>query len=327
MIHLAAAVWDPIKLEVSSPKDTPSILSTLVGYAWPLVTIAALIIYRKSIGEFLRTSSTRATEIGFGSWASIKLPEVNQASQVPPNTIRALDSQFWFESSGQWFKEFLSSSGTSEYALLNLGDGDQWITSRLYIFAVMLQRMKALKCIVFTRDLPSGKIKFLGCATPDSVRWALAFNQPWLETAFVQAYSAQVGMNPPLGAPQIPLLRADGSIEPSNAEMIVSSYIRSLIDPPTSASHFSKPEEWVDIKTGWEHASWVNEDNLRRLITRNLWEDAIEARTDDSPEQKKLEVKRVVSKSAPYVATLSNGSYNSLVSRLALAAEIAQAIA
>jgi len=64
----------------------------------------------------------------------------------------------------------------------------------------------------------------------------------------------------------------------------------------------------------------------QQLIGAQLWRDAAEKRTDDSEAQKKSEVKRVVGKSAPYVALLSNGFYRSLVNRIALLAEIGESV-
>ena len=191
--------------------------------------------YRVPIGKFLETISSRATEIGIG-WASIKLPEVKEASPAPVNVIRKLKSDLWQESSSQWFPEFSSSTASSEYALLNLGDGQEWISSRLFIFAVMLQRMKSLKCVVFTSALASGDRRFLGCASPENIRWAIAADQPWLEAAYAQAYSKLFLLNPAAS-----FTRIDGSMKPTVAETVVREFILSLKDP-TGTLALSDPD-------------------------------------------------------------------------------------
>ena len=325
MIDLVATLSDPIRLELSAAKETPHLLGALAAFAWPLITILGLILYRVPLGKFLETISSRATEIGIG-WASIKLPEVKEASPAPVNVIRELASDLWQESSSQWFKEFSSSTASSEYALLNLGDGREWITSRLFIFAVMLQRMKSLKCIVFTHLLASGERRFLGCASPENIRWALAAAQPWLETAYAQVYASQ--FPPPSPPPLTPIAsftRIDGSMEPSFAEKIVREFISSLKDF-TGTTRTLDPNDWVDLNNGKEHASWLTETELQRFIGIHLWRDAVEARVDDSNERKMREVKQVVGKSSPYVAILKDGSYQSLVNRSALLAEIGQSV-
>jgi hypothetical protein len=169
------------------------LISAFASYAWPIIVLLGLAIFRKSIASFLETVSRRATEIGVGL-ASIKLPEARQAEALQTNVIRELETDAWIESSSSWFQAFASSAANSEYALLNGGDGDQWITSRLFIFSVMLQRMKSLKVIVFTRMDDSGCRRFLGCASPEGVRWALAVAQPWLEIAFAKAYADVLAM-------------------------------------------------------------------------------------------------------------------------------------
>lgn len=314
---------EPIQVVISSSKETPSLLSTLSVYAWPLVTVLSLLIFRKPIKKFLKTVSSRATEIGIG-WASVKLPEAKQPSSLQVEAIRELQSDRWGESSFGWFQAFSSSSANSEYAQLNLGNGDEWITSRLFIFAVMLQRMKSLKCVVFTRGLPSRDVRFLGCATPDNIHLALAANQPWLEVAFANAYSAELSALPATGPGQT-VIRIDGSLEPQHAENIVRSFISSLKDYTGAMSNLD-PDNWVSFvgRTDREHATWVTDSELQRVIGIYLWKDAIEGRVDDTVGQKKAEIQRVVGKSSPYVAVLKDGCYKALVSRVALLTEIGE---
>ena len=70
----------------------------------------------------------------------------------------------------------------------------------------------------------------------------------------------------------------------------------------------------------------MTESELLRIVGVHLSRDAVEARSDDSPEQRKAEVKRVVAKNAPYVALLKDGSYKALVNRIALLTEIGQSV-
>jgi hypothetical protein len=320
---LVAFLWDPMKIELSQAKEPASVLGSLASFAWPLITLLILYLYRDPLSTFLIKIGERATEIGIGSWASIKLPEVKEAPPNPISVLRELTTDRWEESSGQWFHEFASSTATSEYALLDLGDGQQWISSRLFIFAVMLQRMKALKCIVFVVSQPDGTRRFIGCATPDNVRWALATNQPWLEVAYAQSYSQVMTNQSMPGSGLPPPTRIDGSIVPFVAEDIVRTFIRSLKIAPAI---LPDPQNWVNLPNGSEHATWLEPLELQRLFGAYLWKDSVEGRTDDTPEEKRLEMKHVISKSVPYVAILKDGAYKSLCNRLALLAEIGQSI-
>jgi hypothetical protein len=315
----------PMKVEITTPKDSPSLLSALAAYSWPIVVLLGLILFRKSIASFLETISRRATEIGVGL-ASIKLPEAKEAETLQANVIREVKTDSWVESSSSWFQAFASSAANSEYALLNLGNGDEWITSRLFIFAVMLQRMKSLKVIVFIRIEDSGDRTFLGCASPEGIRWALAIAQPWLETTFAKAYAEMLTTVLPQFSPYP--VAISGAIAPSHAQILISNFISGLRDYGPNTLPKPDPLNWIALegKPGQEHATWVNESSLQQLIGIHLWRDAVEKRTDDSDAQKKSEVRRVVGKSAPYVALLSNGSYKSLVNRIALLAEIGESV-
>lgn len=125
MLLLEAYVLDPIKLELSTAKEPASLIGSLSAFAWPLVTLVILYLYRGALGKFLVTISARATELGIGSWATIKLPEVKEATNTPVDVIREIETNKWQESGTQWFKEFSASTAPSEYALIDLGDGDQ----------------------------------------------------------------------------------------------------------------------------------------------------------------------------------------------------------
>ena len=64
-----------------------------------------------------------------------------------------------------------------DYLAIDLGTG-RWLTSRLFIFAIMLQRMRDLRCFVFLAQEGDEGGRFLGTASPDKVRWALAYLAP-----------------------------------------------------------------------------------------------------------------------------------------------------
>ena len=332
MVLLAAYLLDPIKLELSTAKESASLLGSLASFAWPLVTLIILYLYREPLGKFLTTISARATEISIGSWASVKLPEGKEA---PPDIVNMIfelkgDAPWSAKREASLLTDSLESDmpdffGPSEIILVDLGDGNQWLTSRLFLLAVMFQRTTTLECIVFTRSLPSGDRRFVGCATPHNVRWALAANQPWLEVAYAFAYSqalaavAEVGGTPPV-------THIDGSLEPRIVQGIIQHFIYSIKDF-NSVLVQNDPANWVQIGSGAEHATWLTETEVQRIVGVHLWRDAVQARSDDTPEQRKLEVKRVIGKSAPYVAILKDDAYKSLVNRIALLSEIGQSVA
>jgi hypothetical protein len=206
--------------------------------------------------------------------------------------------------------------------VVDLGLRNSRITSRLFIFAVMLQRIKALKCVVFTKVLPPNERSFLGCASPENIRWALAVNQPWLEDAFAAAYPAglaQFQATFPFGT----AIRIDGSLDGELARDIVGKFITSL----QSYTNAAAPQGWIEIRGGTlEHSSWLNELELQRVLGIHLWRDFIEDRGDETDEQRKSNVKSAALKSAPYVGLLKEGNYVALIDRIALLMQIGQSV-
>ena len=101
-----------------------------------------------------------------------------------------------FTSDRSELPKLLSGDGDYDYAVFDLGDGWRWLTSRLFIFATMLERMRGLRCCVFFES--SGRVskRFLGTAEPAAVRWAFAHRYPWLNPAFADAYAKNVSPTP-----------------------------------------------------------------------------------------------------------------------------------
>jgi hypothetical protein len=318
MITFAYAALEPVQLRISIAKEAHDLVESLSAYAWPLVVVGALFFFRHSIAAFLRTISMRVGKLELGP-LSLDLPEVKEVSSESVMALKTLKADEWQESSRAWFKEFSNTAARSEYAVLNLGDGLEWITSRLFIFAVMLQRIKALKCVVFTQVLPSKERRFLGCASPENIRWALAASQPWLEEAYAAAYAAGIANSQTATG-------LDGALDGNLGWEIVRLFITRL---KSSGAACQPPTGWIEIDQGtgkFEHASWLSERELPRIIGANLWRDAFEDYGDKTDEQKKANIKSAAFKGAPYVALLKDGYYQALIDRIALLSQIGQAV-
>ena len=93
-----------------------------------------------------------------------------------------------FSSLGPELIRLIQDPSPAGYAVVDLGAGRQWLTSRLFIFAELLGRMRGLRSFVFLRTDDSPR-RFIGTASPPEVRWTLAADYPWLEAAFAKAYA------------------------------------------------------------------------------------------------------------------------------------------
>lgn len=147
---------------MSSP-NPPSWLESLSHFAWPVSIILILLLYRGALSKFFAVVSERASEITIGSWASFKLPTLTETPlDQDVSDFRRVEGSLLTESyKTELFKQFRASR-KHEYAVINLGEGEEWISSRLYIFAVMLQRMKSLECIVFVYKTAASTSTFPG---------------------------------------------------------------------------------------------------------------------------------------------------------------------
>ena len=102
------------------------------------------------------------------------------------------ESSSYLSSSLQALLEQVGADTTYDFVEIDLGEGKEWVTSRLFIFAIILERLLNLQCFVFLETRNGAPTQFIGIASPDEVRWRLACKYPWLEEAFAKAYCSQM---------------------------------------------------------------------------------------------------------------------------------------
>ena len=88
--------------------------------------------------------------------------------------LRQLTSANVFDGSAQSLFEQLAETTPAEVAVINLGKGNKWLTSRLFLFAVLLEQFRGVRCLVFTRTRDGITNRLLGLASPEAVWRALA---------------------------------------------------------------------------------------------------------------------------------------------------------
>ncbi len=243
------------------------------------------------------------------------------------------------DSTAATFVMQLRDRTVADYAIVNLGAGDQWLTSRLYIMAVVFARMKGLGAFVFLGRSENGR-RYLGWADPNRVRWALGRKYPWLESAYAAAYASvlttqpvavtsatgRVGYvyNPDDPQPSIDLLRAflEGIQWPQQPGAALPGLLP--VAPPAPGA-----SDWVEINAQtetWEHASWVTAALLEEILGDDLhfsqvrWEMLQERRQPD-------QVRLVLAEHGQYVAVTENElRFRYLVDRTRLLEQVADAI-
>jgi hypothetical protein len=234
--------------------------------------------------------------------------------------VRQLTPAHVIDSVSETLFKQLTENIAADYAIVDLGQGYQWLTSRLFIFAVMLERMRGLRCFVFLETRGDVRRRFLGTAFPDKVRWALARQYPWLEAAFAQAYSETVPYDPRLT--NDPYVFSDASaLQPDTSRKLVQNFLNKIQQngtPPTN-----EIGTWESLNNGqlWERAKWLDGDRLEQDL-QGVLQDSWFLDSPDTPSAKRMEA--ILRREGPLVALVEEERrFKRLVDRQALLERVA----
>jgi hypothetical protein len=266
--------------------DVAVLLHALI---WPLVLLVIFLTYRKQIPTLVKAIARRVSKLEFGG-VSIELakakafaPDWSEAAGGLDLRRKAVALEINDSYTGT-FRAQLMEEGTWEYAEINLGAGQEWLTSRLFIMAIVFARMKGIKCLVFVQTSGNVQRRFVCWAEPEKVRWALAKRFPWLEEAYSAAYSAVI--NFPDVAPQnlpnvLPIMQAGvivsnegrlgseaNAADPWPSIALIQQFVARIQSPP--GQHPGDSANWVFIASTAqpceEHARWIGSLDLEDLL-------------------------------------------------------------
>ena len=166
-----------------------NLVSVIQAVAWPLVIVVLVFLYRREIPKLIRALSGRVSKL---SAAGLTL-EFAAAQSVPKSMQVRLEDIREPSSSGpppqsgmQSLIDLARSSAPVDYVRIDLREGSSWLTSRLYLFAVVLPPMLGLRCFVFVCTRGEIPRYFLGLASPETVIRDLEARYPWLRTAMAE---------------------------------------------------------------------------------------------------------------------------------------------
>jgi hypothetical protein len=197
--------------------------------------------------------------------------------------------------------------------VIDVGDGYQWLTSRLFLIAELLDRMRSLDCLVFVQNLGTARPIFIAMAKPEAVRWCLGRAYPMLETALAYAY-AELFPRPPITVYGPVIYSARGALEINQAAQLLRKFLE-LIQQPLPPPD---PRGWTELGTPpfWEYAQWLD---VRRLNT-DLAEILSTSSFEDSPDLPNTQrVESILRRKGSFVALVDrNGFFDGLVDRTIL---------
>ena len=169
--------------------DIAALVSAIV---WPLLILIAVILFRDRLVEATKWFAPRVKSVSIGVFSfevpaaqplalqmtgAVDLRHAGQSGDVNDSTLRS-------------FYEQISDPSRLDYAVVDLGDGHEWLTSRLFILSIILSRMRGLRVLVFVETAAHVRRRLVGVAECDKVRWRLAMRFPWLEAAVAHAEAA-----------------------------------------------------------------------------------------------------------------------------------------
>jgi hypothetical protein len=301
---------------------------------WPVVTLAALLIFRRALSALIAGLGSRITKLSlFKVELELAAAEPKRALSVTLSQLRDTTQAAVSDSAGSLFTQ-LQETTPADFAVIDLGAGSEWITSRLFIAAAVLERMRGLRVMVFVESRQRLTGCFLALASPSFVRWSLARRYPWLELAYAQATEriiASVAFARPApvtpATPPLVFYAADGIVTSARGTLagdLAKTLTREFltkIQVTNGAPAPGSPDEWVNLTTYREHASYVTSSLLREFLPSSAFEQQMNEMRDE-PQAKR--VRAVLRRPGQFVALLDGeGRFKRLVDRSALLEEAA----
>lgn len=207
--------------------------------------------------------------------------------------------------------DLIGSDFPPGFAVVDLGEGSKWLTSRMFIFALILKRMCDLRQFVFVEVRAEAGEVLVGTASPDDVRWSLAMQYPWLEAAYSEAYAKLVLLDDP----GIRIISTNGALELADADQLITHFVRQLQKDRKPAGG---EQAWVSLggKSIWEHASWLDGEQVQRLLGDKLETSRLVVSHNQSFEDQKM---KLLHAKGEFVALVNeDGSFDKLIDRHAL---------
>jgi hypothetical protein len=236
------------------------IVDLIRAIAWPLAVVIGLFALRKAMPSLLRELGQRTTRVSVFQFAVELAPPAPLAGQ-PPLTVNLFnepvaDPSFLPHLFGQ-----LLVSTPVDYMVVDLGKGQSWLTSRLFIWSEMLRRVRGLRSIVFVRHENGLDGRFAGITSPEDVKRSLAARYEWLERDLAFAYADALKQ-------QEPVDRESGVMPQATASNVVIKFMERLQAKPDGTDQ----DEWVLLPRKetepevWERARWIDPMRLGRLV-------------------------------------------------------------
>lgn len=268
--------------------DTLSgVAAVVTAVAWPLVIVALIVALWRVLPSIVENLSRRLQSLDvLGVTAKFASASATAPEPATLPSIKEPQSAAWLSSNMPGLIGFLRRPGREDYAIVDLQQGQSWLTSRLYLFTSLLTRMRGIRCVVFvaTRSPQT----FVGLADPQQLLWGLAAQQPWLEQAYAQALTD--AFRQPPGEANARPTDANGKLDERTATELANGFLKDpSIQMHATASPW--PTESVQLPKAvpvtFEHAAWLDPQAVTALLGNMLVTEPViyESANQSEPEQ------------------------------------------
>jgi hypothetical protein len=256
--------------------DWKLVVDLMKALAWPGFSVFAVFLLRRPLAELVAQIARRARKFSVYeiSVELATLPELSSSWSAGSADVRQLTSSQVFDSASQTLFQELLTQGQADYAVVDLGTGHKWLTSRLFIFALILGLVRGLRAFVFLETSSVTRKRFLGVATPSDVYRLLAVRYPWLEEAHLRAAASQYGAvadeKPGISrfSNQLPVFFASD-------QWRITSFVNAFISNIQRTTPPPDDEKTAHLEIGtspqtWERAHWIDGERLERDLAGAL---------------------------------------------------------
>jgi hypothetical protein len=318
--------------------DVGAIVTTLI---WVGLLVVVLLVFRRPMSALLsdlpgrvRSVSAAGVTVEFMSEPVVKAFDfggvrVDLRHAGTPNEVN--DSTL-----ASFYRQF-EVADPVPHVLVDLGSGDEWLSSRLYILAVLLRRMRRLETVTFVESGEGPRRRFVGICEAEPMGWRLAAQWPRYESALAAAEVAMWGspmMDPPVGrfGEAFRIVDSRGRVVPtlgqSDGEAAASllrgflSGVQRTVAPPASG------DIWQPLRSApsvFEQAEWLDGQRLAAVLGDALDQTSISL-GDWRSWSNQHRVRAVVESEGRFVAVTADGMFDGLVDRGRLLERIAEQV-
>jgi hypothetical protein len=263
-----------INVNTPIPPKGAELVGLLPVIVWPLVVIILAIVFRRQLrGAFTYVASNLKSFSVAG--VSIELSERSAPPMVEAGSagvdIRSAGTEHNVnDSTLRSFYEQIEVTSPLELAIVDLGRGHEWLTSRLYILSVILKRMRGLRAVVFVDDASDVHGHFVGICSSEVLRWRLARMFPIYEEAL--ASGELRAANLPRIPPERPFFDNDeGRFGDRNAAAeLLRGFLHHVQKPALNAGETAAWWQALENPAVFECAKWIDAPFIERLLVGAL---------------------------------------------------------